>query len=283
MSKKKIGFIDLFIDEWHSNNYPGWIRESRFADQFELSYAYEEQALPGGKDLEAWCKEFGVTPVATIEEIVEKSDALFVLAPSTPEAHERLSELALKSGKPVYIDKPFAPSKAAAERMFALADAHNTPMFSSSALRFGDELIEARKTLNGVKPDTVITCGGGRLYDEYAIHQLEMIVSVMGCGASKLMRTHGVQGDVVNIQYPDGRQAVLNYYPNFGFSIAMGGDFPMINQPTQNRTFNNLLDSILEFFAGGANPVDRAETIEIAKLLEYSILAEKNTGVWIDL
>ncbi|MBO5682106.1 MAG: hypothetical protein J6T08_10390 [Lentisphaeria bacterium] len=51
MSKKKIGFIDLFSDEWHSNNYPGWIRESRFADQFELSYAYEEQALPGGKDL----------------------------------------------------------------------------------------------------------------------------------------------------------------------------------------------------------------------------------------
>jgi hypothetical protein len=57
----------------------------------------------------------------------------------------------------------------------------------------------------------------------------------------------------------------------------------MINQPAQNRTFNNLLDSILEFFAGGPNPVDRAETIEIAKLLETSILAEKNTGVWIDL
>ena len=156
-------------------------------------------------------------------------------------------------------------------------------LFSSSALRFGDELIEARKTLNGVKPDSVITFGGGRLYDEYAIHQLEMIVSVMGCGASKLMRTHGVQGDSVNIQYPDGRQAVLNYYPNFGFSIAMGGDFPMINQPAQNNTFQNLLNSILTFFAGGPTPVDRAETIEIAKLLEYSILAEKKNGVWIDL
>ena len=24
--KKKIGFVDLFIDEWHANNYPAWIK-----------------------------------------------------------------------------------------------------------------------------------------------------------------------------------------------------------------------------------------------------------------
>ena len=278
---KKIGFIDLYLDEWHANNYPAWFRESTLWNGFELAGAWEKR--PGERPLDVWCKEMDIPAYTSMEKLLEDCDAFCVLAPSNPEVHEELAELPLMTGKPVYIDKPFAPSKAAAERMFALADAHNTPMFSSSALRFGDELIEARKTLNGVKPDTVITCGGGRLYDEYAIHQLEMIVSVMGCGASKLMRTHGVQGDVVNIQYPDGRQAVVNYYPNFGFSIAMGGDFPMINQPAQNRTFNNLLDSILTFFAGGPNPVDRAETIEIAKLLETSILAEKNTGVWIDL
>lgn len=283
MAKKKIGFIDLFIDEWHANNYPGWIRESPLADQFELGYAYEERANPDGRDLVAWCNDFNMTPAASIAEVVEKSDAIFVLAPSNPEVHERLAELPLKSGKPVYIDKPFAPSRAAAERMFALADAYKTPMFSSSALRFGTELIESRKSLNGVKPDCVITCGGGSSYDEYAIHQLEMIVSVMGCGAVKLMRTHGVKGDAVNIQYADGRQAVVNYYPNFGFSIVAGGDFPMINIPAHTRTFNNLLDNILMFFAGGANPVERAETLEIATLLEASIEAEKKTGIWIEL
>lgn len=25
---KKIGFIDYFLDEWHANNYPDWIRET---------------------------------------------------------------------------------------------------------------------------------------------------------------------------------------------------------------------------------------------------------------
>ena len=283
MTKKKIGFIDLFIDEWHANNYPGWIRESPLYDQFELAYAYEEKTQPGGKDLVQWCKDFEMIPAASIEEVVEKSDCLFVLAPSNPEAHERLAEIPLKSGKPLYIDKPFAPSRAAADRMFALADACKTPMFSSSALRFGSELIEARNSLNGKKPECVITCGGGRFFNEYAIHQLEMIVSVMGTGAVKLMRTHGTQGDAVRILYADGRQADMNFYPNFGFSFVMGGDFPVVNIPTQNRTFNNMLDSILAFFAGGEIPVCRAETLEIATLLEQSILAENQDGVWIDL
>ena len=26
---KKIGFIDFYLDEWHANNYPAWIRELR--------------------------------------------------------------------------------------------------------------------------------------------------------------------------------------------------------------------------------------------------------------
>ena len=45
---KKIGFIDYYIDEWHANNYPNWIRESKYKDEFEVSYAYE-MICPEGK------------------------------------------------------------------------------------------------------------------------------------------------------------------------------------------------------------------------------------------
>ncbi|MDZ4197913.1 MAG: hypothetical protein U1E27_01360 [Kiritimatiellia bacterium] len=48
----KIGFIDLFIDEWHANNYPKLIRESRFKDEIEVALAWEE-APRGGKPLAA--------------------------------------------------------------------------------------------------------------------------------------------------------------------------------------------------------------------------------------
>ena len=39
--KKKIGFVDLFIDEWHANNYPAWIKAAPRADEFELAYAWQ--------------------------------------------------------------------------------------------------------------------------------------------------------------------------------------------------------------------------------------------------
>ena len=40
---KKIGFIDLFIDEWHANNYPNWFRTAPRAAEFDLGYAWEEK------------------------------------------------------------------------------------------------------------------------------------------------------------------------------------------------------------------------------------------------
>jgi hypothetical protein len=60
--------------------------------------------------------------------------------------HEFLCDLPLKSGKLVYVDKTFAPDKATAERIFAIADAHGTKCYSSSALRFATELGEIDKS-----------------------------------------------------------------------------------------------------------------------------------------
>ena len=138
--KKKIGFIDLFIDEWHANNYPKWISGSKYADDFELYMAWEQKTKTGLRPLEKWCADFNVTPAKSQEQLIEECDGIIVLAPSNPEVHEELGHLALQSGKPVYMDKPFAPDRATAERIFEWADKHNTPLFSSSALRFSDEL-----------------------------------------------------------------------------------------------------------------------------------------------
>ena len=157
--KKKIGFIDLFIDEWHANNYPKWIRESALKDEFDVAMAWEKYTPEGKKGLQEWCKEQNVTPASSIEEVVDNCDCICILAPSNPEVHEELAGYALKSGKPVYIDKPFAPDRAAALRMFELAAKYNTPLMSSSALRFSNELMEKAPALSA--PLFVNTCGGG--------------------------------------------------------------------------------------------------------------------------
>ena len=276
---KKLGFIDLFIDEWHANNYPAWIKTARRGTEFELAYAWEK-APQNGRPLEKWCADFGVTPLKSMEEVVEKSDAVFVLAPSNPEVHRELAEIPLKSGKPVFVDKPFAPSKVDAEAMFELAAKHNTPLMSSSALRFSTELDAYRN-----KPGTTYmeTTGGGRSFWEYSIHQIEMIVSVLGTGAKRIMQCGANDVEHMVIQYEDDRRASVTYTPNAPFTTRLVHEGKMIVNPQCSDFFPILLSEILDFFATGKSPIDTAQTIEIAALVAAGIKALEAKNVWHDL
>ena len=258
---KKLGFIDLFIDEWHANNYPAWIKTARRGTEFELAYAWEK-APQNGRPLEKWCADFGVTPLKSMEEVVEKSDAVFVLAPSNPEVHRELAEIPLKSGKPVFVDKPFAPSKADAEAMFELAAKHNTPLMGTTYME---------------------TTGGGRSFWEYSIHQIEMIVSVLGTGAKRIMQCGANDVEHMVIQYEDDRRASVTYTPNAPFTTRLVHEGKMIVNPQCSDFFPILLSEILDFFATGKSPIDTAQTIEIAALVAAGIKALEAKNVWHDL
>lgn len=94
----KIGFIDYYLDEWHANNYPEWIKEAS-GGEMTVGYAFAETASPHtGVTTEEWCSRTGITQAASIEELVEKSDAIVVLSPDNCERHEMLSRLPLLSG-----------------------------------------------------------------------------------------------------------------------------------------------------------------------------------------
>ena len=266
---KKIGFIDFFIDEWHANNYPKWFREAPRAAEFELGYAWEEKTLDGGRPLAEWCGSFGMIPARSIEEVIEKSDCLCVLAPSNPEVHERLADLPLRSGKPLYIDKPFADSRAAAERIFALAEKHHTPLMSSSALRFGDELLGGR--LREMKPTLFCTTGGGRSFDEYGIHQLEMIVAVMGADVREIKLTGDTGKLGITLEFGNGNLARISYAPALPFTITAANAKTAEVCPAIHNTFPNLIAAMLDFFATGKCIIPKEQTIGIAALLEQSV------------
>ena len=100
---KKIGFIDYFMSEWHSNNYPSMIRNAceKMGVEYEVAYAWSElDDSPDGKTCDAWCAEHGVTRCATLEEVCEKSDVLLVLCPGVPEKHLPYARRVLPYKKP---------------------------------------------------------------------------------------------------------------------------------------------------------------------------------------
>lgn len=274
----KIGFIDYYLDEWHANNYPKWIQEKseELGVPVSIAYAWEDKSREGGLSGKEWCEKFGVELLKSREEVCEKSDFIVVLSPDNAEQHERLGREALMSGKPVYMDKTFAPDLAAAQRMFALAEEHNTRLCSSSALR-------CTRNLDPLKGDENIvsfaTTGPGRL-DNYAVHQVEMIVSVMGTRAKRVMVAGGEHSRQVTIDYGKGRYASfvqmeqLDFVCNAAWADGHGETIVPIDY------FPNFMGDMLSFFLGGAAVAPREETLAVIAILDAALAAARKPGEW---
>ena len=288
---KKIGFIDHFLDEWHANQYPAWIADLRNGGRYRVASAWAELDAPAGLSTAEWCTKNGVERAPSLEALIDASDCLVVLSPDHPERHEELADLALRSGKPVYVDKTFAPTRAAAERMFHLAEQHGTPMYSSSALRFADELQELRKSVpeqgnTGVPQAdvTFVSTHGPGVFANYGIHQIEMIVSTLGVGARRAMAHGTAAAPVVVYEYGDRRTSVVNHLPWSGFAIDVRGrDGKGASAAIQGDFWVGFIDGLLRFFDTGISAVPKAETCEAVAMVEAGLKALETPGKWIEV
>lgn len=280
---KKIGFIDYYLSEWHADNYPKWIKEANAAlgTDYQVAYGWAELdvSLRDGVTTAQWCEKFGVTPCATLEEICQKSDVLLVLAPSDPEKHLPYAKVALTYGKPTYIDKTFAPDLAEAEEMFAIAKAHNTPLFSSSALRYATELDSVADCYR------IMTTGSGKTADEYIVHQAEMVVKKLGLGAKTAMAEPWGEDEVIfRVGYDDGRCAVMSYTQKASpFTLYMVGKEKTSWKKVDSAFFPALLTDILRFYEEKTVSFDVAETLEVMKIREGVLKARLTPYTWIEL
>ena len=281
---KKIGFIDFFLDEWHANNFPTWIRDNckQMDRDMDIAYAWAESPAPSGVDTATWCKKYEVEQLATLEEVVEKSDFLIVFSPDHPEHHEHLAHIPLMSGKPTYIDKTFSPDLLSGVRMCELASKSNTPMFSSSALRNAKELAGylENPSCRG-EFEYVATSGPGK-YANYAVHQFEMIVALLGPGAVRVKSLSSEHAGLFSVEYPSSRRASMLQIPAAPFQVHLqfkSGDGKFISECSD--IFPRQIHSILDFFETRTPPVPKEETLEIMALIDAGRKAATRSDTWI--
>lgn len=282
---KSIGFADYYISEWHANHYPEWIRKAseELGYDFEVKYAWAEKDVSDvdGKTTDDWCREYGVEKCATLEEICEKSDCILVLAPSNPEMHFRYAQTVLKYVKNTYIDKTFAPDYETAEKIFSLGREYGTKFFSTSALRYATEL----KDYAG-KCDAATVFGSGASIEEYVIHQVEMLVKLMGPGAENVCLTRAMDQYNIRLAYSDGRKANMIFCETYGLPA---GFIPHTKESESSYIgvnsdfFAGLIADILKFYMDGKLPFDSAETLEVMKIREAIVKAKAKDGEWIPL
>lgn len=276
---KKIGFIDYYISEWHANNYPNWFKmaNEKLDADFELCYAWAEKDVSpiDGVTTHEWCEKFGVQRCDSIAELCEKSDCIVILAPSDPETHLEYAKNVLPYGKPTYIDKTFAPDFETAKKIFEIAKEYNTPFFSTSALRYAEEI--AIGDINGV----VIT-GGGSNFNEYIIHTAEMAVVMLKSPVSKVkVENIGVQR-ICRLVTENNQNAVIHFSPANGFSItAELRDGKNVRAIVTSDFFVKLSEEIINFFKTKKVPFDSKETLEVMRVRDALLKAENSDGEWI--
>ncbi len=275
----KIGFIDYFLDEWHANNYPKFIAQ-QFGDEFKVAYAYAEKDKEGGLTTDEWCEKNGVERCNTIAEVVEKSDCIIVLSPDNPERHLDLCREPLASGKRVYVDKTFALTKDIAKEIVAIGEANNTPFFSTSALRFSNELTEVPR--EGI---CFINSRGPGRFDTYAIHQIEPIVVLMGSEVKRIMSV-GSGYETMVIEFSNGRRAVMSHYDWKGIDFEMVVNYEdgsIYKVPQMTGYFDNFINKLCTFFKTGETFADHAETISVMGIIEAGNKALENPGEWVEV
>lgn len=277
---KKIGFIDYYISEWHANNYPGWIKNycQKAGLEYEVAYAWAEKdvSLVDGKTTAEWCAKMNIEQCSSVEELCKKSDFIIVLAPSDPDTHLRLATETFKyaDGKRVYIDKTFAPDYATAKAIFDEAEKQGVEFFSTSALRYSSEIA------GYTNAQSTVTYGGGSNYDEYIIHQVEMIVKTMGVGASKVKIQEEGDALVTDIEFADGRKAQMNWATSYGFKAIVTEGDKTIEHEIESDFFATLMKKIISFFEGNPSDFSGAQTLEVMKIRETAIKAKDELNVW---
>ncbi len=277
---KKVGFIDYFLDEFHANKYPALIKQ--FSEgEFEVTYAYGHIDSPrqGGKTNKEWAEQMGVTLLSTIDEVIEKSDVLIVLSPDNPEMHRELCDKPLRSGKLTYVDKTFAPDKKTAIELFDIAEKSGTPCYSSSAVRFSSELCDIDKS----QIYRLYSNGNGD-FDNYSIHQLEVIISLMEARAKKVMATSEDKTyPSIIIEFEDGRVAQMaRHSAIFEVTYETKDCYPH-HYPIQSKYFELFVKNLVEFFKTGVEQVPHSQTIDVIGVREAALKAFEAPFTWVEV
>lgn len=275
----KLGFIDYFLDEWHANQYPNWIREASGGDM-AVTHAFGLIDGPGGKlTSAAWCEKHGVVHCKTMEELIAACDGLIVLSPDNPEMHLQLCEKPLQSGKPTYVDKTFSPDLATAQAIFDIAAQHNTPCYSTSALRYANEY----QGIDTAAITALRSYGPGTL-GNYSVHQLEPLCMLMQAAPARVLCLTGDKCVSMLVQFADGRHAtVSNFEQGSGFKMDICTGQGVTELTIQSDFFKEFIKVLVQFFRDSKVSVPHADTLRIMALREAALRAAQTPGQWVEV
>jgi hypothetical protein len=288
---KKIGIIGL--DTSHSIEFTKMLNDPNSNSSFKefrvvAAYPNGSRTIKSSyeripKYIET-VKAYEVEIVGSIAELLQKVDYV-MLETNDGTMHLEQAVEVLKAGKTMFIDKPIAANLPDAIAIFTLAKKYNVPIYSSSSMRYTNEIQELASGKHG---KILGVDSYGPAFKEpshpdfswYGIHAVEALYTVMGTGCDKVSRTSADSSDVVVGLWKDGRIGsfrgnVAGKYAFGGVAFTYQGAFQLGN----NVPYDALLKNILTFFKTKTSPISEVETLEIFTFMAASNESKKLGGI----
>ncbi len=282
----KVGFIDHHLNNYHADKFFSIFKDGKAGDGIEIVAAYESHP----DDKEDWCLKNGVPKAGSAAEVVEKADAIMVLAPDNFEAHLVLSAEAVRSGKPVLIDKALAKNLEDARTI--ISDAHNagTPVMSASPLRFSMELEELIARVGEGPYDGIFSRGFGK-WRGYAVHSIQPALRLLGGRVKRVIDTGQGSNHNITIENADGRRAVVeirecdNQFDATPWQIGVLRDkkYEIVTVKQFDEFYVNLLKEAVQFFRTGQSPVPVEEMLDEVMVEVAADSSFNSGGQWVEV
>lgn len=229
-------------------------------------------------------EQFGVKLVNSVEELCQQVDVV-MLENVDGRPHLELAKPVIKAGKRLFIDKPVAGSLKDTLEIFRLAKEAGVPVFTASAYRYYDSMIELKKAPVG---DVVSAISYGPAHLEkthpdlfwYGIHPTEALFTVMGTGCESVTRTATPENDVVVGLWNGGRVGTLQGLRGKAtpHKVTVFGSKGMAEQKAGSDSYAPLLKEVVKFFQTGISPVPPEETIEMFAFMEAADESKRQGG-----
>jgi len=236
--------------------------------------------------------ECGVEIVDSPERLLGNVDGVLVLSVCGG-SHLEAARPFLEAGLPTFVDKPLACTEEDAREMAELAEKHEALLWSSSALRFAEEVLALeREAARLGRIEGLLTFGpairaeGNPGLLHYGIHGAELLFTLMGPECRRVACLHQPAVDWVTAEFPGGRVATLRGTRSgssaYGFTAFFENG--IVHELVSTRfAYRNLCRAIVESFQTKQPTVPMDATLKLIRFLLAAGESEQTGGGGISL
>ncbi len=214
--------------------------------------------------------------VTSLNELIDAVDGVLIIDDTDGGAlHAELATPFIEAGMPVFIDKPMTTTFADASQLFDLAEQHNAPLFSSSALRFPVELDRDAVAALG-KISSIVSVGPEEWF-YYGVHAVEVMGTITSDQPESVHRFALPEKDIAVVTYESGLAGVVMTLRDaqYIFEISVYGENGAYSFRVDDGMgfYTNEMKAFVEMIETRTPPVTAAETLTVLSILHAGNLS----------